>query len=115
MTEATPEEALARYEANKMQYLTRAGEELGYDGPMAAAAAVEAVRNPAGYRGFMHRLAKYIARHEPAPDPNEALKRAVNEILEEENWDSVSAGFFTEAFFILINRLRAAGLLKEGA
>lgn len=108
MTETTPEEALARYEANKMHYLTRAAEELGYD--RSNAFAEEAVRNPAGYKGY-HRLAKYIARHEPAPDPNEALRWMVDEVLEEENWDwaSVRASCFT-----LINRLRAAGLLKAG-
>ena len=108
MTETTPEEALARYEANKMHYLTRAGEELGYDRPRATAE--EALKNPAAYPA-MHGIAQYVARHEPLPDPNEAMSGLVDEVLRGTDWDRTGVRAMC---FTLISHLRAAGLLKEG-
>lgn len=99
-----------RYEAHKLHYLTRAAEVLGYDDPKETAK--DALGYPRNWQ-TLHNIARYIAEHEPPPDPNEALRGLVEEVIEVTCDGAITS--VTAVCLALIDRMRADGLLKEGA
>lgn len=101
-------ETESRFEAHKLHYLTRAAEVMLYGEYKETAK--DALGYPRNWQ-TLHNLARYIASHEPPPDPNAALLGLVEEVLKS-NWANTAGA--TTLCLALIDRLRADGLLKEG-